>query len=620
MMNGCGSLALLTYTASNEQMIGDYQYQLDGVGNRVVVTETLRQPAGASSAYQTTRITYTYDPLYRLTGANYSGSIAASYTYVYDAAGNMTLYGDDKNKTRRTFNAANQLILSESGDGNETVYIWDNAGRLTEIRQGFMRQYYSYNQRSLLTSAGEERGGPTRQTTAYAYDGDGNRVQQVDYTGAQPVTTIFTNDNLGLSQVLIADDGMLSTANLYGLDLIIQQQFHSLIQTQPRTLLTDGLGSVRQEMAGGAVETVTTYEPYGRVLAQTGQAMSPSPGTVYGFTGEQHDVATGLLYLRARYYNPGLRVFTARDSYPGSPVSPSTQHGYSYVSNNPVNKIDPSGLCEEWLPDEACWGIYEEIARRYPDALNNPLIPELHAYPGKELHELPAFVLGGVLRNLNINPNFYSGYSGPPPSTPKLLRPDAVSVYASIHGAEAIIDGQTGIEVVYNLHSADLTLFVVVGFGGAAGADLTGQLQFMAIYNIGSKNLDYSGNFVGLGGQASAQFGLSGQYSITPRDARRLNIFTPEDAFSIGAGPTCGYGLSVNANVVEYIPIATTNLRTHKTTYHLTDYFYDSPVPGKPEGQFDNGFITGLATEDMPRYYRLLRDKIEEYGWDEGRQ
>lgn len=152
------------------------------------------------------------------------------------------------------------------------------------------------------------------------------------------------------------------------------------------------------------------------------------------------------------------------------------------------------------------------------------------------------------------------------------------------------------------------------------GADVTGQLQFLAIYNIGPKNLKYSGNFVGIGGQASAMLGLSGQYSLTPRDARRLNIFTPEEAFSIGVGPTCGYGLSGNANIVEYIPVVTTNMRTHKTTYHLTEYFYDHPVPGKPEGQFDNGFITGLATEDMPHYYRLIRDKIEKYGWEEKSQ
>ncbi|MCA9993977.1 MAG: hypothetical protein KDE29_23515, partial [Anaerolineales bacterium] len=60
-----------------------------------------------------------------------------------------------------------------------------------------------------------------------------------------------------------------------------------------RVLLADGLGSARVEMVGGVVETTTTYEPYGKLLAQTG-----SSGTTYGFTGEQEDAATGLVYLR----------------------------------------------------------------------------------------------------------------------------------------------------------------------------------------------------------------------------------------------------------------------------------------------------------------------------------
>ena len=41
-----------------------------------------------------------------------------------------------------------------------------------------------------------------------------------------------------------------------------------------------------------------TYSPYGEVLEQVGTS-----GTVYGFTAEQEDGATGLLYLRARYYD-----------------------------------------------------------------------------------------------------------------------------------------------------------------------------------------------------------------------------------------------------------------------------------------------------------------------------
>jgi hypothetical protein len=62
---------------------------------------------------------------------------------------------------------------------------------------------------------------------------------------------------------------------------------------ETRYLLADGLGSVRAEIVSNIVEAVTTHSPYGDLLAQTG-----ANGTVYGFTGEQHDAAIGLVYLR----------------------------------------------------------------------------------------------------------------------------------------------------------------------------------------------------------------------------------------------------------------------------------------------------------------------------------
>lgn len=46
----------------------------------------------------------------------------------------------------------------------------------------------------------------------YVYDGASDRLQQVDYTGASPITTTYTNDVFGLTQVLVADDG---TAQVY---------------------------------------------------------------------------------------------------------------------------------------------------------------------------------------------------------------------------------------------------------------------------------------------------------------------------------------------------------------------------------------------------------------------
>jgi RHS repeat-associated protein len=157
------------------------------------------------------------------------------------------------------------------------------------------------------------------------------------------MTTTNTNDIVGLSQVLVASDGVTTTHNLFGLDPSAgsgQALIHQDDGTTTRTLLADGLGSVRTEMADGAVETVTTYEPYGNLLAQTGTS-----GTVYGYTGEQEDSATGLVYLRARYYNPALQVFMGKDPWRGDKMRPITQHGYVYGHNSPPNFNDPSGLC-----------------------------------------------------------------------------------------------------------------------------------------------------------------------------------------------------------------------------------------------------------------------------------
>jgi RHS repeat-associated protein len=305
-------------------------------------------PVVLATVLQTTTIDYGYDPLYRLTGASYSGDIEAGYSYVYDSVGNMTAYtetiGAETSSASRTFNAANQLLVSLDSEAGTTSFYYDNNGNLTQILPPGVNpgeageQLYSVNQRNLLTEYRVGAGSSVYDTIAeYVYDGDGNRVQQIDHSGSQPVTTTYTNDNTGLSQVLASDDGETQTANLFGLSLIQQDNGSEI-----RTLLNDGLGSVRQEMVDAAIESTTTYEPFGNLLVQTG----PS-GTTYGFTGEQHDAATALVYLRARYYNPNLKVFMSRDPFPGWQTLPASQHGYSYVHNNPVNLTDPSG---EFVP------------------------------------------------------------------------------------------------------------------------------------------------------------------------------------------------------------------------------------------------------------------------------
>ncbi len=62
----------------------------------------------------------------------------------------------------------------------------------------------------------------------------------------------------------------------------------------------------------------------------------------FGLTG-----MNGLYYLRARYYDPAIGRFLTRDPLPGSALAPQSLNPYPYVGNNPVNRVDPSGMLSE---------------------------------------------------------------------------------------------------------------------------------------------------------------------------------------------------------------------------------------------------------------------------------
>ncbi|MFA7062389.1 MAG: RHS repeat-associated core domain-containing protein [Pedobacter sp.] len=75
------------------------------------------------------------------------------------------------------------------------------------------------------------------------------------------------------------------------------------------------------------------FDAWGNPLASTGTIPQ------YGYTGREPD-ETGLVYYRARYYDPAIGRFTQRD--------PAGLKGginpYAYVNGNPVNLTDPTGL------------------------------------------------------------------------------------------------------------------------------------------------------------------------------------------------------------------------------------------------------------------------------------
>lgn len=56
----------------------------------------------------------------------------------------------------------------------------------------------------------------------------------------------------------------------------------------------------------------------------------------YAYSAEYTDSESGLQYLQARYYNPGLMRFATRDNY-------VLMNRYGYGDDNPIMEGDPTG-------------------------------------------------------------------------------------------------------------------------------------------------------------------------------------------------------------------------------------------------------------------------------------
>jgi RHS repeat-associated protein len=102
------------------------------------------------------------------------------------------------------------------------------------------------------------------------------------------------------------------------------------------TMITDGNGNV---VTGGSGKSHISYKPYGEIH----RTDSSGPDiTRFKYTGQEEDKESGLLYYKARYYDPMIGRFLQADSV----IMPDEMMGmnrYMYVEGNPVRYGDASG-------------------------------------------------------------------------------------------------------------------------------------------------------------------------------------------------------------------------------------------------------------------------------------
>ncbi|MCP5463484.1 MAG: hypothetical protein H7A33_00485 [Deltaproteobacteria bacterium] len=103
------------------------------------------------------------------------------------------------------------------------------------------------------------------------------------------------------------------------------------------------------------------YSPYGQ------ESFVLNPGLKFDprFTGQEYDVSTGLYYYKARYYDPEIGRFIQPDTVIPSAKDYQSFNRYSYVRNNPLKYVDPTGHF---------WGFFKKILGAFLGALIGVLV------------------------------------------------------------------------------------------------------------------------------------------------------------------------------------------------------------------------------------------------------
>jgi RHS repeat-associated protein len=103
----------------------------------------------------------------------------------------------------------------------------------------------------------------------------------------------------------------------------------------------DHLGSTHfVTKSNGTEQSNQSYYAYGRTRLFYGSTPSD-----HKFTGQKLDVATGLYYYNARYYDPVVGSFLSPDTLVPDPTLVWDYNRFAYVRGNPLKYTDPSGHC-----------------------------------------------------------------------------------------------------------------------------------------------------------------------------------------------------------------------------------------------------------------------------------
>lgn len=363
------------------QTIQDNTYAYNDIG--ILTNRSRFVKSNASTLSET----FHYDELNRLTQATATGLPTQSFQY--DIKGNITYKSDVGNYTYGAGNAGPHAVTSAASDN----YTYDATGNM--LTGGGRTVTYNTFRKPLTLSKGTH-------TSTFTYGPDRSHYKRVDADG----TTVKTTLSIGNVEFITHSSGVTETKRYIG-DIAVVTTTSS---GSPSThyLHKDTLGSTDiVTNAVGSVVAEMSFDAFGKrrnvlTLAELAEAQYDPLNaiTTKGFTGHEMVDEVGIIHMGGRIYDPGLGRFMSADPIISDMTNVQRLNRYSYVLNNPLSLVDPSGFDGVSPMPSGAYGYITAYAPSGNAGLSGPSLDDMTqaAFGSTDYGQLSDFVGEGMVQ------------------------------------------------------------------------------------------------------------------------------------------------------------------------------------------------------------------------------